>query len=93
MKSLLAWEQLKQSETRPGQSPAFTVRDPIETDLRDEYSFFLSTSVEMHAILNDLSVNTVHQDRLELKKKLIEVEHQVYSLDLAQRFGQVTSRQ
>ncbi len=43
IKSLMAWEQLKQAEAKPGEPPTFQAYDPTETDLKNEYSFFLST--------------------------------------------------
>jgi len=50
IKALLAFEQLKKSEAKPSQPPTFTLNDPTETDLRNEYSFFLFTSIQMHSI-------------------------------------------
>ena len=51
MRDLLAWGQLKHSEMRPGQPPSFQIYDPTATDLRNEYSFFVSNSLQMHAVL------------------------------------------
>jgi len=53
IQALLAWEELKRSEAMPAQPQAFTLNDSTETDLRNEYSSFLSTSVRVHSILND----------------------------------------
>ena len=86
IKGLLAWEQLKQSEARPGQPPAFTLNDSIEQDLRDEYSFFLSISVQIHSILNDSSVAISEAKRQNLKLQMAKVERQLYGLNLHQRF-------
>lgn len=86
MKALLAWEQLKESEARPGQPPAFQISDPTEADLRNEYSFFLSTSVQMHSILDDVSVTMHEADRQSIKRQLSKIEQQVYGLNLQQRF-------
>jgi hypothetical protein len=85
IKALLAWQQLKQSEARPGQPLAFQINDPIETDLRNEYSFFLSTSVQMHNILNDESVPISLPKRQHLKQELAKIEGQVYGLSLPKR--------
>lgn len=86
IKALLAWEQLKQSEARPDQPPGFRISDSIETDLRNEYSFFLSTSMEMHSILND-GLSTVQEaDRQSIKRQLSKIEQQAYGLNLNQQF-------
>jgi hypothetical protein len=87
MKALFAWKQLKESEAKPGQPPAFTLCDPTETDLRNEYSFFVSTAVQMHSILNEDSVPLCESARQSIKRQLARIEHQAYGLNLHQRFG------
>jgi len=86
MKALLAWEQLKKAESRPHQSPAFCIYDPTETDLRNEYSFFLSTLVQIHHLLNDSTINIPAAKREALRLRLAKVEQEMNSLDLHQRF-------
>jgi hypothetical protein len=86
IKDLLAWEQLKKSEKRPGQPPSLQIHDPTETDLRDEYSFFLYTSVQMHSVLNDGSSLLSESERQSIKRRLARIEQQVYNLNLHQRF-------
>lgn len=87
MKALLAWEQLKKEEARPGQVPAFQFQDSIESDLRREYSFFLATSVEMHSILNDpTALNIPADERQYFKAQLLKLEAQVRNLDMPARF-------
>ena len=85
IRSLLAWEQLRQSETRPTQQFSFQMYDPTETDLRNEYSFFLSISFQMHKILNDNTIN-LEAERDSIKGQLIKIEQQVQDLNLHQRF-------
>ena len=85
MKALLAWEQLKQSEARPGEPPAFQVYDPTEADLRNEYSFFLSTSIQIHTILNERDVSIPVPARETIRRTLAKLEQQVYQLNLRQR--------
>jgi len=85
IRALLAWEQLKQSEARPGEPLAFQIDDPIETDLRNEYSFFLSTSVQIHNILNDESVRISQAKRQHLKQELAKIERRVHGLSLPER--------
>jgi hypothetical protein len=86
IKSLMAWEQLKQSEARPDQPPAYQISDPTETDLRNEYSFFLSASTQMHNMLND-SAGVVSKAKLQhLEIQLAKVEQQLHNLNLHRRF-------
>ena len=86
MKALLAWKQLKQSESRPGQPPSFTIDDPAETDLRNEYSFFLSTSVQILHLLDGGIENLSDPERQAIKQQLAKVEQEVNRLNLQQRF-------
>jgi len=87
IKTLLAWEQLKQSEARPSQPPSFTLNDLIETDLRNEYSFFLATTLQIHSILNGSAVGIPKAKCQHIKKELIKTERQLYGLNLPQRFS------
>lgn len=86
IKSLLAWEQLKHSEARAGAPPTFSLNDSIETDLRNEYSFFLFTSVQIHGILNSRLAGIPPAKCQDVKQKLVKIEQQLYSLNLPQRF-------
>jgi hypothetical protein len=85
MKALLAWEQLKLAEAKSHQPPAFKINDPIEEDLKSEYSFFLSTSVQMHSILNDDLFTIKKTEHQNISKQLAKIEQQVYGLNLHQR--------
>jgi len=85
IRSLLAWEQLKQSETKPSRQFSFQIYDPIETDLRNEYSFFLSISVQLHSILNDNTLKLKETERQSIKMQLMKIEQQVHGLNLHQR--------
>ena len=86
IKVLMAWEQLKQSEARPGQPPLFTFNDFIETDLRNEYSFFLSMSVQIHSILNSDSPAVQEAEHQSIKRQLFKIEQEAYGLNLNKRF-------
>ena len=87
IRALLAWEQLKQSEAHLDQPPAFQIHDSVETDLRNEYSFFLFTSVQMHTILNDSTIGIPKAKRQRTKEQLVKIEQQLYGLNLPQRFS------
>ena len=86
MKALLAWEQLKQSEEKTNQPPSFTINNTTQEDLRNEYSFFLFTSLQLHSILTDGMGGISNMELQELKKEVAKIERQFYNLDLAQRF-------
>ncbi len=86
IKTLLAWEHLKQSEARPGWPPSFTFNDFLETDLRNEYSFFLSMSVQMHSIFNAKSLAMQDPEHQNIKKHLSKIELEAYCLNLNKRF-------
>jgi len=85
MRSLLAWRRLKQHEARPGQPPSFQIYDPTETDLSNEYSFFLSTSTRMHSALNQLDRRLPKSLHEQIQKQLAGLEHQVRALNLERR--------
>lgn len=86
IKSLLAWEQLKESETSYHHA-TFPTYDPTETDLRNECSFFLSKSTEIHRILNNGKINVSKTKRKEIKRELAKIEREFRSLNLQRRFS------
>lgn len=85
IKTLLAWEQLKQSEARLGHSPLLAFDNSVETDLRNEYSFFLFTSVHMHSILNSGAAGISRVKLQRIKQELAKIERRLYSLGLQRR--------
>ena len=87
IKTLLAWQQLKQAESRPGEPPAFILADSTEGDLKNQYSWFTAKAVELHSLLNDPSRITLSKNNCsEFKRQLLNLETQVYQLNLGQRF-------
>lgn len=84
MKDLLAWGQLRQSEARPGQPPSFQIHDPTETDLRNEYSFFLSTMVQIHHLLNDGLENLSEIEEQAIRRQLARIDEEANRLNLHQ---------
>jgi len=70
----------------PNQPPAFTPDDSTETDLRNEYSSFLSNSVRVHSILYGNTTKVTKAKRQRIKVELIKIERQLNSLNLQQRF-------
>ena len=75
IKSLVAWQQLKQSEHRLGHPPAFEMYDPIPDDLNNEYSRILMHISEFQRVLNGRKVRTlqfirIRRDFLKIKQDL-----------------------
>ena len=85
MRDLLAWGQLEHSEMRPGQPPSFQIYDPTATDLRNEYSHFLSTSIQIHGLLHEHSDAVPAPVRETLQRKLAELEQEAHQLNLHRR--------
>jgi len=85
IKALLAWQQLKEIESRPHTPPGFRMADSIEADLRNEYSFFLATSLQIRSILNDGSYAIPEEKRQRIKIQLARIEQQLCRLDLNRR--------
>ena len=86
MKALVAWEELKRAEARPHQPPAFQIYDPTETDLRNEYSYFLSTSIKIHTILREHGASLSDKTRESIARQMVKIEQEVHGLNLHQRF-------
>jgi len=86
IKALLAWQELKQSELTPDHTPGFALlQDSVGTDLRNEYSFFLFTAMQMHSVLNDNAAGLSGVRRQQVKQQLTKIESQLYSLNLQKR--------
>lgn len=85
IKALLDWQQLQETESRHHEPPGFKITDSVETDLRNEYSFFLATALQIHGILNDTSLTIPEAKRQNIKSQLAKVEQQLYSLNLNQK--------
>jgi hypothetical protein len=86
MKALLAWQELKQSELTPDHTPGFTLlEDSVGTDLRNEYSFFLFTAMQIHSVLNNSDAGLSNVRRQQVKQQLARIESQLVSLNLQKR--------
>ena len=86
MRNLLAWAQLKRSERRRDEPPSFQIYDPTVTDLRDEYSHFLSTAFQLHGILHEHSASILTPVREILQRKLAKLEQEARQLTLHRRY-------
>ena len=82
IKTLLAWQRLKRSETRVNQPPAFRINDSTETDIKNKYSEFLYTSMQMHNLLNSKAI--AESRREDIRRQIIKLERQLRQLDLPQ---------
>ena len=85
IKALLDWQQLQEAESRHHEPPGFKITDSVETDLRNEHSFFLSTALQIHGILNDTSLTIPEAKRQNIKSQLAKIEQQLYGLRLNQK--------
>lgn len=85
IKELLAWQQLQEAELRPHEPPGFRITDSVETDLRNEYSFFLATALQIHGVLNGTSFIMPEEKRQSIRSQLARIEQQLYSLKLNQK--------
>jgi hypothetical protein len=86
IRALLAWQQLQETESRPHEPPGFNLSDSsVETDLRNEYSFFLATALQIRGVLNDTSFTMPDEKRQSIKSQLARIEQQLYSLNLNQK--------
>ena len=52
LNTLQAWAELKRSERKLGQPPSFCLDDHLAADLRNEYGFFVKTTMDIHDVLN-----------------------------------------
>jgi hypothetical protein len=87
IKALLAWEQLQREERRAGQPPGFTLTDPVDEDLRNQYSRFLTLSQQMHGILNSSARNCLSAIRQRsYMQQVLRLEQEIRSLALGERF-------
>ena len=87
LKSLLAWEELKQAEARPGDPPGFIIADTVQEDIKNTYSCFLARHLELkHAVfhLNDKELSL--RKKQTFQRKLANLEKQFRQLNLTQRF-------
>jgi hypothetical protein len=85
IKALLAWDELRIAESKPEQPLAFTMADSVETDLQNEYSFFVATSVQVRNLLKDGSSAIPQEQRERLGHQLVKIERQLCRIDLNRR--------
>lgn len=75
IKSLIAWQQLKQSETRPDQPATFVMYDSTQADLNNEYSQIIAVGAQMQTVLKNRELRTIRivrtrREYLRLKQEL-----------------------
>ena len=87
LKGLLAWEELKRSEARPGEPPGFILGDTLQEDIKNQYSRFLAIRLHLHGILNSLEhASLPEDDTTAVKQELIKMEREFQNLNLSERF-------
>jgi hypothetical protein len=85
IEALWAWDQLQHAESQPDQPPAFRIADSIESDLQNEYSFFVATSVEIRSLLDNGSSAIPQEERERIGRQLARIEQRLCRLDLQRR--------
>jgi len=80
MKALLAWQQLKTTETRQRPSTSIRFNNTTQQDLLDKYSLFHSISMRIRSILDDSNTNITRKQRACIKSQLTKFELQAYYL-------------
>lgn len=77
MKTLLSWQKLKIGEIRQRPVSGIIFSDTTSMDLMDKYSAFMSTSMQMHEMLNDNTLKISKSRQKCIKSKLMKIECQV----------------
>jgi hypothetical protein len=87
IKTLLAWEQLKQSEARPGDPPGGLVPDSLAEDLKNHYSSFLYASIQTHCLISNTESDFLPPElRRQHVNHLRCLEAEFRGLNLSERF-------
>ena len=87
IKGLLAWEQLKHSEVKPGQPPGFVLADPVDQDIKNQYSRFLAIRVQIGNFLNNPNASSKAAAKIGiLQRRLTRTESEFRNLNLHERF-------
>ena len=87
LKGLLAWEELKRLEARPGEPPGFTIGDDMEQDIKNQYSRFLMTRLQLRSLLDNPDTSSLPESRMAtLRQRLISMEKEFQVLNLRERF-------
>ena len=87
IQALLAWEQLKLQERRPGDLPAFMPNEDIDGDLRNLYGAFLAGLEKVRDLLNPACLRRLTDAQKQgYRRQLAQLETQMHRLNLADRF-------
>ena len=86
LKGLLAWDELKRSEARPGDPPGFSIGDDVEQDIRSQYSRFLMIQLQVRSLLGNPHASLTQGKRARLRQRLTQIEKEFHGLDLSARF-------
>jgi len=83
MKTLAAWQELKQSEAKPGDQPSFVMYDPTETDFRNEHSFFVANLAELRFMALEETAGKSTKRDTRIATELNRLEQQLHALRLS----------
>jgi hypothetical protein len=88
VKALLAWQELEETEKKPGQPPSFRIDSHVEEDLRNEYGFFVKMALDLAEFLEQTrpGAGTVDEgQRRRWKERLSRLEEEVRKLGVAEK--------
>ena len=83
IKALLAWQELEETEKKPGQPPSFRIDSHVEEDLRNEHGFFVKMALDLAEFLNQKEPGTGDEEqrqRQRWKERLSRLEEEVRKL-------------
>ena len=87
IRALLAWEELKRQERRPGEAPAFVLTEDVDGDLRNLYAAFLAESETVRDLLQPADLRKLPDaQRQGYRRQLAQLEAQMHCLNLTDRF-------
>jgi hypothetical protein len=78
LRALLAWVELIRTEKRPHQPPAFQISHDLESEIRNEYGYFIKTAMDIHDVLNKVP----KKNREPLQRRLMKIEGKMHRLNL-----------
>jgi len=83
IRALLAWQELEETEKKPGQPPSFRIDSHVEEDLRNEYGFFVKVALDLAEFLEQTRPETGAEEqrqRRRWKERLSRLEEEVRKL-------------
>lgn len=86
LRELGEWAKLEQQERRPHEPPSFQPRSHLAEDFRIQYTAFISLAMDIQEALNHPGLEASQRERRRWRRRLRELEDQLHTLDVAERF-------